>query len=246
MSHSIKDISRPMLAESESVDVNLAVVFDPTRPVFDTVDHLAYRTKGRGSRNQRQRRSQILAAVRQLLIEEGYKGVQVRRIADLSGVVVQTVYNLVGPRDHAIVEAISDYTGYLGRSLPFDPEDPAALIKMIEWQGQSVLRAPEFPRQVCLLYFTEGRPIFQEYRRRQIRSIHALLCRQKKIGVLRPDADCRSLAEEMMFFSSAMFIEWADVGFPTEKLLSQIISGQTHILASALNQRIGIPATRAA
>jgi len=212
----------------------LGSIFDPTRPVIPEEDPAANRTKAKARDNQRQRRSQILAAVRRLLIEEGYKGVQVRRIADLSGVVVQTIYNLVGPRDLAIIEAIADYTGHIGRLSPFTPEDPAAMIKIIEWQGQSVMIAPEFSRQVCLLYFSDARHIFQEYRQRQMRNVHLMLAKQKRIGVLRRDTDCRVLAEEMMYFSSALFVDWADLAFPMETLLSRVISGQTHILSSAV------------
>lgn len=217
-----------------TLDLLPGLIFDPTRPVVQGANSLPNKSKAKARDNQRERRSQILAAVRHLLIEEGYKGVQVRKIADLSGVVVQTIYNLVGPRDLAIVEAIADYTAHLGRLSPFSPEDPAAMIKTIEWQGQSVMIAPEFSRQVCLLYFSDARHIFQEYRRRQIRNTHMMLTKQKRIGVLKRDADCRVLAEEMMFFSSALFVEWADIAFPLEKLMSRIISGQTHILSSAV------------
>ncbi len=41
----------------------------------------------------------ILAAIRRLLIDEGYDGITVRRIAEASGHAVQTICNLVGPRD---------------------------------------------------------------------------------------------------------------------------------------------------
>lgn len=99
-----------------------AVVFDPRLPVMSTGEFGEGR-KLVSRRNQRQRRSLILAAIRQLLIEEGYRGVTVRRIAEVSGHVVQTIYNLVGPRDHAIVEAIADYTAHVARMAPFAPDD---------------------------------------------------------------------------------------------------------------------------
>ena len=100
------------------------------------------------------------------------------------------------------------------------------------------MRVPEFARQVCLLYLSEGRHIFQEYRARQIKHIHLLLARQKRLGMLRRDANCRALAEEMLFLSSALFVEWADVAFPTEELIARIAAGQTHILASAIDPRM--------
>jgi AcrR family transcriptional regulator len=218
-------------ADTHALDPRL-----PVPPVF------AQRGDGRqppARQNQRRRRAVILASIRQLLLEEGYKGVTVRKIAELSGNVVQTVYNLVGPRDQALVEAIADYTSYVGRLAPVTPEDPAAVIKIIEWQGQSVLREPEFTRQVCLMYFTDGRRIFQQYRQRQIRDVHSILAKQKRVGVLRRDVNCRDVAQDLMFYSSVIFIEWADQAFPTGDLISRIRSGYAHILAGAVSPRHG-------
>jgi AcrR family transcriptional regulator len=214
--------------------------FDPKRPVAPSTGQGAARAaKSIVRQSQRQRRSLILAAIRRLLIEEGYKGVTVRRIAELSGYVVQTVYNLVGPRDLAIVEAIADYTLHVGRLAPVNPEDPAAMIKTIEWQVQSVRFAPEFTRQVCLIYFTEGRHIFYEYRARQVRNVQSILAKQKRIGVLRRDVDSRDLAQKLMIYSSAIFIEWADRPFPIEQLIPRLKSGYAHILAGAISPKFG-------
>ena len=228
------DTLHQAMPADESAGLGVDRLLDPRRPIIPAAGVLPGRIKAKAYDNQRHRRALILAAVRRLLIEEGYKGVQVRRIADLSGVVVQTIYNLVGPRDLAIVEAIADYTSHVARLLPFDPQDPTAMMKVIEHQGRSVMTTPEFSRQVSLMYFSEARHIFQEYRQRQIRNIYLLLAKQKHNRVLRRDADCRVLAEEMMFYSSALFVEWADLSFPMETLISRVISGQSHILASAV------------
>jgi AcrR family transcriptional regulator len=214
-------------------------LFDPKRPVLAIPGQLSPPSKSMARQSQRYRRALILAAIRKLLIEEGYKGVTVRRIAELSGFVVQTVYNLVGPRDHAIVEAIADYTAHIGQIAPFSAEDPAAVVRIIEWQGQSVMQAPEFTRQVCLIYFTEGRHIFRDYREKQIRNVHSLLAKQKRIGVLRRDVNCRQLAEELMFFSGVVFVEWADNAFPVDEAMARIVSGYSRILASAVSPRFG-------
>jgi AcrR family transcriptional regulator len=215
------------------------MLFDPKRPIFQMDGEHALLLKSLARQGQRQRRSVILAAIRRLLIEEGYKGVTVRRIAEVSGYVVQTIYNLVGPRDHAIVEAIADYTAHIGRMAPFTPEDPAALVKVIEWQGQSVMLAPEFTRQVCLIYLGEGRHIFQQYREKQIRNFQSFLTKQKRMGVLRKDVNCRGLAQELIFYSGAIFIEWACRSFPMDELIARTKSGYSHILAGSISPRFG-------
>lgn len=214
-------------------------LFDPKLPVISSARRDATARRSVTRHNQRQRRSLILAAIRQLLIEEGYKGVTVRRIAELSGFVVQTIYNLVGPRDQAIVEAIVDYTSHIALQAPVAFDDPAAVIRIIEWQAQSVMLAPEFTRQVCLIYFGEGRNIFYQYRERQVRNVQSLLARQKRAGVLRRDVDCRELAQELMYYSSIVFIEWADRSFPVDELVARIRSGYAHLLAGAISPRLG-------
>lgn len=216
-----------------------ASLFDPKRPVLPLAGQPSQGTRSVARQSQRHRRATILAAIRRLLIEEGYRGVTVRRVAELSGHVVQTVYNLVGPRDHALVEAISDYTQHVGRLAPAEPTDPAAMIRMIEWQCRSVIHAPEFTRQVCLIHFTSGRHIFRDYRERQIRNLHSLLAKQKRVGVLRRDVNCRQLAQDLMLYSSMIFIEWADGAFPQDELVDQLTSGYARIMAGTISPRFG-------
>lgn len=214
-------------------------LLDPKRPVMQALLEQAGVGRSVARHNQRQRRSVILAAIRKLLIEDGYKGVTLRRIASVSGHVVQTVYNLVGPRDHAIVEAIDDYTVFVGSLVPPDSDDPAAMIKSIEWQAQSVMEMPEFTRQVCMIYFTDDRHIFYNYRDRQIRNVQTLLARQKRSGVLRRDVNCRDLARDLMTLSGAIFIDWADGVLPETGLLPRLTSGYGNLLAGAISPRFG-------
>lgn len=226
-------VSRGGLDDALSIDPRMPLVFPGVAP-------------GDGNRiilrrNQRRRRSVILAAIRQLLIEEGYNRVTVRRIAEVSGHVVQTIYNLVGPRDHAIVEAISDYTSYVARMAPVYLEDPAAVVKIITWQGQAVAAVPEFARQVCMIYFSGDRHIFRRYRDRQARGVQSVLARQKRIGTLRREVNCRNLAQDLMDFSSMVFLEWADRSYTMNELIGRIRSGYAHMLAGAASPaRVGM------
>jgi hypothetical protein len=79
----------------------------------------------------------ILAAIRCLLVDEGHEGITVRRIAEGSGHAVQTIYNLVGPRDRAITEAISEYSQYVRLTAMASTEDPYALVAMIDHELRS-------------------------------------------------------------------------------------------------------------
>jgi hypothetical protein len=85
----------------------------PSKKLFDPYQPLPVgagkeqQTKGGTRHNQTARRARILAATRRLLGERGCEEVTVREIARTAGFALQTVYNLVGPRDQVITEAIS-------------------------------------------------------------------------------------------------------------------------------------------
>lgn len=234
-SHGVRD-DIGNLAEPSVDPIDL---LDPARPVISGPAPASRAARSATGLRQRQRRSEILAAIRALLIQEGYKGVTVRKIAALSGLVVQTVYNQVGPRELAIVEAISDYTAFVGSLAPPDPEDPAAMVKLIEWQGKSVLRMPEFTRQVCLIALTSHRHVFYAYRERQMRAVNSLLVRQKRSGVLRRDAECSDLARDIMTLSGATFVEWAEGTLSDQMLIPRLRSGYRNILAGSISPKFG-------
>lgn len=210
-----------------------AVIYEPGRPIKPYVPRLpGQATTSR--QNQRQRRSLILATIRRLLAEQGYDGVTVRGIAEQSGHAVQTIYNLVGPRDQAIVEAIGEYTRYVGRSAMPDPEDPDAVVEIIDRWVKSIEAAPEFCRQVSLIFFTPSRHIFYNFRDRELKGMQGLLARQQKCGILRTDANIRDLAEQLVLFASALCVEWSDRPFPLDQLHRRMCSGYANLLAGAI------------
>lgn len=185
-------------------------------------------------RNQRLRRAHILATIRQLLTEGGFENVTMRKIADVSGHAVQTIYNLVGPRDHAIVEAIGEYTRFVGRTAEPNPEDPNAVVELIDRWLQSIAANPEFCRQVSLISFTESRHIFYTFRDRQQKGMYNLLLRQQQCGVLRPEVNIRDLAELLVLLASALCIEWSDRRCSLELLHRRLYSGFADLLAGAI------------
>lgn len=210
------------------------VLYDPSSPIM-----LTRRGAVHSRRNQRLRRAHILATIRQLLTDGGYENVTMRRIADVSGHAVQTIYNLVGPRDHAIVEAIAEYTRFVGRTAKANPEDPNAIVEIIDCWLQSIAANPEFCRQVSLISLTESRRIFYAFRDRQLNGMHNLLLDQQRCGVLRPEVNTRDLAELLVLLSSALCIEWSDRPCSLEKLRRRLYSGFADLLAGAIAQGKG-------
>jgi hypothetical protein len=213
------------------------VLYDPAQPIVPFSCAGSARSVP-SRRNQRLRRAQILATIRRLLTEQGLAGVTVRGIAQDSGHAVQTIYNLVGPRDQAIVEAISEYTQYVGQTAMPDPGDPDAVVEMIGCWLQSIEAAPEFCRQVCLIFFTPSRAIFYHFRDKQLKSMQGLLARQQKCGILRSDANLPDLAEQLVTLAAASCIDWSDRAVPLEQLHRRIYNGFANLLDGARNAAV--------
>jgi|GEM_PF-6155434 len=223
----------PALASSieATVPAFALALYDPAVPILHWRE--ASMSASTSRRNQRLRRAHILAAIRRMLTQQGFAGVTMRGIAEASGHAVQTIYNLVGPREQAIVEAIGEYTRYVGRTAAPDPHDPDAVIAIINRWLQSIEAEPEFCRQVSLIFFTDARHIFYSFRDRQLKGMHGLLLRQQHAGVLRPDVNVRDLAEQLVLLASALCVEWADRPFPLEQLQRRLYSGYANLLSAA-------------
>jgi len=231
---SVTMIDLDSLAET-SAAMPAAFSYDPTAPVPPSTTRMGFATAP-SRQNQRRRRSMILATIRQLIMEEGGDGVTVRRIAECSGHAIQTIYNLVGPRDTAIAEAIGEYTRYVGLS-EFDPANPEATADVVEHQLSSIEQNPEFCRKVCLMYFTGSRDIYYAFKDKQTKTLATYFARQQQLGLLRPDVDVREIASQIMLYCSALCLEWADRGFPLDELRQRFYQGYYNLLSSVIALR---------
>lgn len=190
---------------------NGGIVYDPYLPIAQfPAGELASR------QHQHLRRAEVLAAVRRLLSDYGIEGVTMRGIAKSSGYAVQTVYNLAGPRDAAVVEAISEYSHYVGHRVAGNPGDPDAILKIMHHWINSIEAAPLFCRQVCQIAFTPSRRIYYHFLDQRLKAMHGFLVKQQKLGVLRRDISMRELAQQLITFSSALCLEWSDRTFSIE------------------------------
>lgn len=217
--------------QSDFAGKTRSALYDPRLPIM----HFPGSSDAAPRRNQRLRRARILATIRGLLTDEGIDGITVRRVAQTSGHAVQTIYNLVGPRDQAIAEAISEYTRYVGRTAHPRPEDPHTLIEIIDRWLQSVEAAPEFCRQVSMIFFTRSRNIFYDFRDREFQGMTRLLRQQQKCGAIRPEVNVKDLADQLVQLASGLCIEWSDRPFPLEQLRRRLYSGYANLLSAAVS-----------
>jgi len=180
---------------------------------------------------QKLRRSEILAAIRRLLAESGFENITMRRIAERSGYSIQTTYNLIGPREIAVIEAISEYSLFVGRVSSPQADDPAAIIEIVHRWIQSIYAVPEFCQQVSKIFFSDSRNVYYEFRDRQLRGMKSLLRRQQEHGIVRKNVKISEVAEDISLFASALLIEWSDRPFPVERLHDRLRSGCSGLLS---------------
>lgn len=212
-----------------SAEVDGTIVYDPFAPVARRSSRLAQPADLTGQ-SQRARRASILAAIRSLLTESGCESVTVRRISQLSGFAVQTIYNLVGPRDQAITEAISEYSLFVGRTARPRADDPSAVLGIVSRWVDAIRSQPDFCRQANLIFFTESRNIYYTFRDRQLRGMRNFLKRQQDCGIIRADVKVCELAEHLVLLSSALWLEWSDRPFSLELLHHKLCSGCSSLL----------------
>jgi len=216
-------------AHSETAPGN---VYDPFAPILHFPGKAVCAGTGVRS-NQRARRSRILAAIRRLLTEAGCENVTVRDMAEASGCVVQTIYNLVGPRNEAISDAISEYSLFVGRTACPKPQDPTAFFAIVNRWMAAIDATPDFCRQSNMIYFTPSREIYYRFRERQLAGLRNLLRRQQNYGIILADANIRGLAEHIVLHASALWLEWSDRPFPVEQLRQKLCGGAAILLSDS-------------
>jgi AcrR family transcriptional regulator len=179
--------------------------------------------------NQRLRRAQIRAVTRKLLMEKGCDAITVREIARESGFALQTVYNLSGPRDQTIIDAISEFSLFVGRMANRRYGNPT-LENLVDTWIESTQQCPEFARQCNLIAFTESRNIYYRFRDIQIRGMAKMLRMQRESGQISASASSRQVAEQLVFYATALWIDWADRPFPLPVLRDRLIAGMAKLL----------------
>jgi len=201
---------------------------DPFMPL-PLLPRKSLQIQGGTRQNQRARRAKILASTRRLLTEQGCEEVTVREIAQSSGFALQTIYNLVGPRDLAITDAISEYNLFLGRVAARDESAPS-LPQLIEIWISATEECPEFARQCNLIFFSPSRHIYYRFRDIQIRGMTKLLRHQQEHRYLSFRSAPRLLAEQLVFFATAIWTDWADRPYPLAALSDKLHSGFAKLL----------------
>jgi hypothetical protein len=89
---------------------------------------------------------------------------------------------------------------------------------------------PDFARQCNLIIFTSSRDIYYHFRDIQIRGVTKLLRHQQAQGQIFLHASPRTVAEHLVYFATAMWMDWADRPFPLSALREKLASGLLKLL----------------
>lgn len=203
-------------------------LFDPYRPLPPKADPASF-GQGGARQKQRARRARILAVTRQIIGEQGCDEVTVREIARKSGFALQTIYNLVGPRDRAIIDAISEYSLFVGRTAAQNEKGPSILRNVEMWIAAAE-DCPDFARRCNLIILSDSRNIYYRFRDIQIRGVANLLRQQQASGTAFYRTPPRQLAEQLVLYSMALWMEWADRPFPLPVLREKLLAGLAKLL----------------
>ena len=174
--------------------------------------------------NQRARRAHIRAVTRRLLTEKGCAGVTVREIAKASGFALQTIYNLVGPRDQVLCDAMIEYALYVGR-ISSQNHSGSTLSQLIDGWIESVEYCPEYARQCNLIYLDSKRNVYYRFIDAQIRGISKLLRYEQKKGRIVLNENPKLIATQVVFYSNAIWCDWADRQVPLSVIRERLASG---------------------
>jgi AcrR family transcriptional regulator len=179
-----------------------------------------------------ERRTKILAAARELVIEHGYDGLTMRDLARAARVSVPTLYNLFGGKDAILVAALeSSAFAIAGTIKPSDSYFQRGMAAF-ELGMRQIEEQPEFYRAVIRMAMTS--PETLTIRRRAANAFIAImkgnLTAAQAAGQLAEWADPEILANHMFAHHMALFLAWGtgEIDWPTFRACT--LSGICHFL----------------
>lgn len=210
----------------------MQATFDP-RIVPDPYAALAAANDACGSfERQRARRAAILATTRRVLAE-GQDGFTLRRVADESGVTVQTLRNSFGRREELLVSAINEHTSAVWAALGSFSQGPALFLDLAEMYFRCALGTPAFLRAMVTAAVASAQPLALLQRHGAAIKI-AHLRRLAREGSLLPGTDLEALAAQITRLNTFMMYEWA-AGGDAHELRRQMVTGNRLLLSGAVS-----------
>lgn len=211
----------------------MQVQFDP-RIVPDPYAPLAAGpADARGSfERQRARRAAILATTRRVLAQ-GPDSFTLRRVADESGVTVQTLRNAFGRREELMVTAINEHTSAVWSALGGFSQGATLFLDLAEMYFHCAAATPQFLRAMVTSAVGSAQPLAVLQRHGSAIKLGHLR-RLVREGSVRPGADIEALGAQITRLNTFMMYEWA-AGGEARELREQMVAGNRLLLMGAVS-----------
>jgi AcrR family transcriptional regulator len=182
--------------------------------------------------NMEKRRERILHEARKKLAEGGFDALNLRDLAEVSGITVPTIYNLIGNKA-AVLKALvmgyfADYEVSLEKQLPCPTEHLPVI--MISTFTEMIALDEDYHRATALaserMESESDEHSDYGFKRAPLRKFAGRLCRDaREDGLLRGDIDSELLVEQMISSHQIAFRDWAHHAISLEQLGKQSLAG---------------------
>ncbi|GGD80574.1 TetR/AcrR family transcriptional regulator [Croceicoccus mobilis] len=183
---------------------------------------------------QRQRRESILATAREMIGRNGYERLVLREVADMCGVSVQTVYNLVGDRSNVLASAVTEFIEVAFQHSSHFSDFPNRFLAVAHVYWATAANSPEYVREATLAYYSTQSQYREQVSGAAIRIFVDALIAMKRQGQLRADLDLRSVAHRFAQLAAADVFDWASGARSIERLRLDLLDSHAMILEHAL------------
>ncbi len=182
------------------------------------------------------RRSQILATARRTMTGQSLAKVPLQRLAQDSGVALQTIYNLVGNRDQLMGASAEQWVLAIaanGRKLAEDLDYNSTFV-MVALFWSAGFAHPGYVMSAVRCSAIESAPLRQPFHRAGVTAIFEDLEQLRCEGYVRPGIDTKCVARQLTVAAMSTICQWMIEKYPTREFLRELLNGPALILAAAL------------
>ena len=184
------------------------------------------------ARNMEKRRERILAQARNMLAEGGFEALNLRDLAEDSGVTVPTLYNLIGNKAEIlkalVMGAFAEYEAQMEEKSPCPTVDLPAL--MVTTFTELIRRDENYYRATAIanerVELESDQNTDYGYKRVPLRRYAGELCRlAREEGLLCGNIDSALLVEQMIGPHQVAFRDWAHRMISLDDLKTKSLTG---------------------
>jgi AcrR family transcriptional regulator len=184
--------------------------------------------------NHQERRSNILAAARRLMVDSGFDGVSFRDIADACEISVPTIYNIVGDRAEVLNQAAVEWVQWLSVAVLQD-DGGNKVLRLLQGFWDSSLDYPDYTKTAAQVQAMPERPLNAAFHKTGTGFIAKWLNELRAQQRLRASIDVTSLANQLALSATAGICSWALNPYDTTRYRRDFANGPGLMLLGAVS-----------